>query len=81
VHFDYIGRANAQLTIRLKVLPQNSRDEALLSRLDLTRRWNCHVETLKRWEGQGRLKPIKIGGKFLRYRLSDIEKLEEENQK
>jgi hypothetical protein len=36
---------------------------------------------LKRWESQGRLKPIKIGGKFLRYRLSDIEKLEAASEK
>jgi len=55
--------------------------ELLLSRKDVARRWGCHIETVKRWEADGRLKAIKIGGKFLRYRLSDIEQLELEGVK
>jgi predicted DNA-binding transcriptional regulator AlpA len=54
--------------------------EILLSRKALAARWRCHIETLKRWEVAGRLpKPIKIGAKFLRYKLSDIEAIERQN--
>jgi predicted site-specific integrase-resolvase len=70
------------MTIKLKTLPEIAPgDEELLSRKELAARWRCHIETLKRWEEAGRLKPIKVGAKFLRYRLSDIEKFERENMK
>jgi predicted site-specific integrase-resolvase len=55
--------------------------EKLLSRKELAQRWDCHIETLKRWEARGRLKPIKVGYKFLRYRLSDIEALERKSER
>jgi predicted site-specific integrase-resolvase len=64
------------VTIKLKPLPRRRETEILLSRKELADRWRCHIETLKRWEAAGRIKPIKVGNKFLRYRLSDIEEFE-----
>jgi hypothetical protein len=34
-------------------------------------RWNCSLESLKRWEKAGILRPLKIGCN-VRYRLSDV---------
>jgi predicted DNA-binding transcriptional regulator AlpA len=72
------------LYMTLKISPPPSEptgaSEVWLSRKALAARWQCHLETLKRWEASGRLpKPIKIGAKFLRYRLSDIEAVERKN--
>jgi DNA-binding transcriptional MerR regulator len=69
------------LTVKLKGLPKNPRQEVLYSRQDLASRWHCHIETIKRWEARGLLKPIKVGHKFLRYRLSDIEDFERKGSK
>lgn len=60
-----------------KNLPDAAR---LISRRELSERWDCSVENLKRYEKRGRLKPIKLSKRFLRYRLSDIEQLENESQ-
>ena len=45
--------------------------DRLLDRSSLKDRWDCSLESLKRWEREGILRPIKIGQK-VRYRLSDI---------
>jgi len=55
-------------------------NELYITRKDLAHRWSCSVETIKRKERVGLLKPIKFGQRFVRYRLSDIEQLEEEAQ-
>ena len=56
--------------------PETAR-ERLLARKGLSDRWAVSTETLKRWEKARVLSPIKLG-KGVRYRLSDIERLEAE---
>ncbi len=49
----------------------------MLSRRCLSGRWNLSVETLKRREKAGILPFLKLG-RGVRYRLSDIERLEQQ---
>ncbi len=51
-----------------------------LSRKELAKRWSCSVETIKRKEKAGLISPLRLGKRFLRYRLSDIEQVENEAQ-
>lgn len=51
----------------------------LISRRHLADRWSYSVETIKRQEKAGKLPSIRIGGR-VRYRLSDIERLEQEGE-
>lgn len=53
-------------------------EENLVSRKWLAERWSCSIETLKRMEKRDQLHPVKLGRRMLRYRLSEIEKLESE---
>jgi hypothetical protein len=52
----------------------NSADR-LISRRTLAERWELSVETLKRRERSGILRSLKLG-RGVRYRLSDIERIE-----
>ena len=47
----------------------------MLSRRGLASRWGCSIETIKRRERAGILPRLKLG-RGVRYRLSDIEKIE-----
>jgi len=47
----------------------------LLTRRELSRRWNLSVETLKRWEKSGKLPFFKLG-KAIRYRTEAVEQIE-----
>lgn len=47
-----------------------------LTRQDLALRWNCSVETIKRKERAGYLRPFRLGQRFIRYRLEDIQQIE-----
>ena len=51
--------------------------DRLLDRSSLKDRWDCSLESLKRWERAGILRPLKIGCK-VRYRLSDVIEAERE---
>lgn len=53
-------------------------DDKLLTRLDLARRWKVSIETLKRRERAKILRPLRLEGRIVRYRLSDIRQIEEE---
>jgi predicted site-specific integrase-resolvase len=53
-----------------------SAPEQLLSRRAVANRWQTSVETIKRREKAGVLKPIRFNQRLLRYKLSDIEALE-----
>jgi hypothetical protein len=46
--------------------------EKLLTRQGVSLRWECCVETIKRKERAGVLKPIRFNSRMIRYRLSDI---------
>ena len=58
----------------------NSADERLISRQDLSVRWACGLSTLKRLEQRGVLKPIVLGTRIVRYKLSEIVKKENERE-
>ena len=59
---------------------KSSEDEKLISRHTLCDRWDCSGETLKRYEKRGILRPVRIAPRMLRYRLTDILKIEEEGK-
>ena len=53
-------------------------EETLLTRSELARRWKVSVETLKRRERAKILRPVRLEGRVIRYRMSDILRIEEE---
>jgi hypothetical protein len=53
-------------------------DDGLLTRLELARRWKVSIETLKRRERAKILRPVRLDGRIIRYRMSDIRRIEEE---
>lgn len=48
----------------------------LIDRKHLANRWECSIPTLKRREADGMLKPVYLSTRLVRYRLSDIEAIE-----
>lgn len=60
-------------TMRKQLVNQSER---LLSRKGLAERWNLSQKTLIRYEKAGKLRPLSLSSNVVRYRLSDIEKLE-----
>jgi len=46
--------------------------EQLLSRRALAQRWGCCIETIKRREREGVLRPIRFNQRLLRHKLSDV---------
>jgi hypothetical protein len=56
---------------------QQAKPDSLLDRRALANHWRCSIETLKRREKDGTLTPVYLpGGRLVRYRLSEILKLE-----
>jgi hypothetical protein len=53
-------------------------DDNLLTRLELARRWKVSIETLKRRERTKILRPVRLDGRIIRYRMSDVLRIEEE---
>jgi hypothetical protein len=53
-------------------------EETLLTRSELARRWKVSVETLKRRERAKILRPVRLEGRVIRYRMSDVLRIEEE---
>jgi hypothetical protein len=60
-------------------MEQENARQHLLTRLDLCERWRTSRETLKRRERDGTLIALKLG-RFVRYRLSDVERIEKESE-
>jgi predicted DNA-binding transcriptional regulator AlpA len=56
---------------------QNSDKTRLLSRRELAARWSMSTQTVRQRERCGMISPLRLGG-AVRYKLSDIEKLEAE---
>ena len=54
-------------------------EDRLLDRAAMKERWGVALETLKRLERAGVLRPIRLGGK-VRYRLSDVLVAEREGE-
>jgi predicted site-specific integrase-resolvase len=44
----------------------------LLTRKQLAERWQVSIETIKRRERANLIKPVRLDGRVLRYRLSEI---------
>jgi hypothetical protein len=53
-------------------------DDRLLTRSELALRWKVSIETLKRRERAKILCPIKLQGRIIRYRITDVLRIEEE---
>jgi hypothetical protein len=51
-------------------------DDDLISRPGLARRWECHIESLKRREKKGLLHPVALSPRMIRYRMSEVLALE-----
>lgn len=49
-----------------------------ITRKQLAERWACTCESLKRYERRGILHPCKIAARMLRYRMAEIEAIENE---
>lgn len=54
-------------------------EDQLLTRLELAQRWKVSIETLKRRERSKILHPVKLKGRIVRYRMTDILRIEEES--
>ena len=53
-------------------------DDNLLTRLELARRWKVSIETLKRRERTKILRPVRLDGRIIRYRMSVVLRIEEQ---
>ena len=64
----------------LSGMAQTTQDTAsvqgLIDREKLAARWCCSIETIKRMEKRGLLKRVQLCERMVRYRLSDVLKLE-----
>lgn len=49
--------------------------EPLLSRQQAAPLLGVHVKTLPRWEKQGLIRPLRLTGRVVRYRRSEIERI------
>lgn len=47
-------------------------DGAILTRRETSEKTRLSIETLKRYERSGRLTPLRIGPKLVRYRVADV---------
>jgi predicted site-specific integrase-resolvase len=50
--------------------------KVFIDRIELAERWMVSTESIKRYEKQGILQPIKIAPRVIRYRMDDIEAIE-----
>lgn len=70
-----IGKGRECPAMSLTLPPKEDRQ---LSRKELAERWNVSIKTLKRREKAGTLRPLSLGARTVRYRLSDILAIEED---
>ena len=73
---DEPGQATSPAKRPAPKTPMNG--ETLLSREQLARRWGCCIETIKRRERAGSLPSVRFNSRVVRYRLVDIERLEQQ---
>jgi DNA-binding transcriptional regulator YhcF (GntR family) len=53
-------------------------EERLLTRRELAQRWKVSIETVKRRERVRMLRPMRLDGRVIRYRMSDVIRIEQE---
>ena len=54
------------------------KEDSLLTRRELARRWKVSIETLKCRERAKILRPMRLDGRIVRYRMSDVVRIEQE---
>ena len=59
-----------------KSIPDPKPAQGLIDREKLAARFCCSIETIKRMEKRGLLKRVQLGERLVRYRMSDVLKLE-----
>ena len=52
--------------------------ESLLTRRELADRWKVSIETIKRRERARVLRPLRLEGRIVRYRMSEVVRVETE---
>jgi predicted DNA-binding transcriptional regulator AlpA len=52
--------------------------DSLLTRRELARRWKVSIETLKRRERTKIPRPMRLDGRIVRYRMSDVVRIEQQ---
>lgn len=55
----------------------NAENDRLISRKELSDRWNLSIKTIKRREEAGELQPLTLSANCVRFRLSEILAIEE----
>jgi hypothetical protein len=53
-------------------------EDKLLTRREVATRWKVSIETIKRRERARILKPVRLEGRIVRYRMSDVARIEED---
>jgi hypothetical protein len=53
-------------------------EDKLLTRREVAARWKVSVETVKRREQARILRPVRLEGRIVRYRMSDVARIEED---
>ena len=53
-------------------------EDTLLTRRELAERWKVSIETVKRRERVKMLRPMRLDGRVIRYRMSDVVRIEQE---
>ena len=57
-------------------LTNSSEEDTLLTRKQVSERWNCHTETVKRRTRSGELPAVYLSARSIRHRLSDVREFE-----
>jgi hypothetical protein len=52
-------------------------EDSLLTRRELADRWKVSIETIKRRERARVLRPLRLEGRIIRYRMSDVVRIEQ----
>jgi hypothetical protein len=53
-------------------------EDKLLTRREVAARWKVSIETVKRREHARILRPVRLEGRIVRYRMSDVARIEED---
>lgn len=73
------SKAHKQIEKTAERISSPPKTPLFITRHQLAERWQLSCESLKRYERRGILHPCKIAARMLRYRLSEIEALENES--
>ena len=62
--------------MKAKPSSEHSKHETFFTRRDLSERWRCSGETIKRRQKAGVLHPVYLSQRKLLYKLSEVEAIE-----